>query len=160
MSTIDSNSAFSPLNSNMIRAEYRVAQGGNSIDKPSFGERVKLAFAKIGRFLGRVAGAVLPFFGPLGSIGASAAYGLQRISEGALQRIQARRAQETALDAQASRMSGGYMATPGFGGTANFPSSFGSSELQWAPHARGYENNILSTLNNKGAAAASAINQL
>lgn len=154
MSLIDTT-GLPPVMPDVLRAEYRQVVGGSLLDKPTFGEKFKMALAKVGSFFGRMAGAVLPFFGPLGMVGSSAAYGIQRLSENAINKMQVKRENSAALDAQSNALSGASFWTPGF----NSPSMGGGmGPMEVAPFARGMENNILSTLNNKGAAALDAVN--
>jgi len=147
-----------PVMPDVLRTEYRQVVGGNLLDKPTFGEKFKMALAKVGSFFGRMAGAVLPFFGPLGMVGSSAAYGIQRLSENAIQKMQAKREYSAALDAQSTSLSGAAFWTPGYNQGSLPPMSGGVSTVEVAPFARGMESNILSTLNNKGAAALDAVN--
>lgn len=155
MSLIDT-SGLPPVVPDVLRTEYRQAVGGSLLDKPTFGEKFKMALAKVGSFFGRMAGAILPFFGPLGMVGSSAAYGIQRLSENAMNNMQAKREYSAALDAQSNSMSGASFWTPGFNQAPSANGGMGPIEV--APFARGMETNILSTLNNKGAAALESVN--
>ncbi len=157
MSSIDTT-GFSPVMPDVLRTEYRQVVGGNLLDKPTFGEKFKMALAKVGSFFGRIAGAVLPFFGPLGMAGSAAAYGIQNFSDNAVQKMQAKRQYSAALDAQADSMSGADFWTPGYNPSSVAPMTGGVSTVEVAPFARGMESNIMNTLNNKGAAALDAVN--
>ncbi len=157
MSSIDTT-GLPPVMPDVLRTEYRQVVGGNLLDKPTFGEKFKMALAKVGSFFGRMAGAILPFFGPLGMVGSSAAYGIQRLSENAIQKMQAKREYSAALDAQSNSLSGASFWTPGFNSASVPTMSGGISTMEVAPFARGMEGNILNTLNNKGAAALDAVN--
>ncbi len=157
MSSIDTT-GFSPVMPDVLRSEYRQVVGGNLLDKPTFGEKFKMALAKVGSFFGRMAGAVLPFFGPLGMVGSSAAYGIQRLSENAMQKMQAKREYSAALDAQSTALSGAGFWTPGYSQASVPVMNGGVSTVEVAPFARGMESNIMNTLNNKGAAALDSVN--
>ncbi|GEM_PF-2133294 len=147
---------FAPVMPDVLRTEYRQVVGGNLLDKPTFGEKFKIFLAKAGSFFGRIAGAVLPFFGPLGMVGSSAAYGIQRFSEGAMAKMQAKREYSALMDSQSTALSGASFWTPGFNTMGG--NSAGTTTLEVAPFARGMENNILNTLNNKGSAALESVN--
>ncbi len=157
MSLIDTT-GLPPVMPDVLRTEYRQVVGGSLLDKPTFGEKFKMALAKMGSFFGRMAGAVLPFFGPLGMVGSSAAYGIQRLSENAIGKMQAKREESAALDAQSNALSGSSFWTPGFNPMSSPSMGGGMGPMEVAPFARGMENNILSTLNNKGAAALDSVN--
>lgn len=156
MASIDSG--LPPLVPDVLRTEYRQVVGGNALDKPTFGERFKMALAKFGSIFGKIAGAVAPFFGPFGMIGSQVAYGLSRFSDGAMAKMQAKRENQANLDAQASQLNPANFFAPGFSG---FDSSANTQpQLQVAPFARGYEQEIVSTLTKKGEAAVQSVNSI
>lgn len=158
MSSFDTTS-LPPVMPDVLRSEYRQTVGGSLLDKPTFGEKFKMALAKFGSFFGKMAGAVLPFFGPLGMVGSTAAYGIQKFSESSMQKMQAKREYSASLDAQASSLSGSSFWAPGFNDISAQTAMGGSvNTMEVAPFARGMESNILNTLNNKGAAALDSVN--
>ncbi|MBL7686215.1 MAG: hypothetical protein JNK65_09325 [Deltaproteobacteria bacterium] len=156
MSSIDSG--LPPISPDILKMEYRQVVGGNVLEKPTFGEKFKMFAAKAGGFLGRIAGAVLPFFGPLGMVGSVAAYGLSRFSQGAVDKMYAKRQMNAQKDAEAASFDpqqAGLWA-PGFAGNMG-GSTPNPSDIQVAPFAQPYKNEIMNTLNNRGAAALNSI---
>ncbi len=153
----DFASIFSPVSPDVLRVESRQVVGGNPLDKPTFGEHFKMAMAKVGSFLGRMGAAVGPLFGPFGYAGSIGAYGLQNLSDGAINRMQYKKFYEANLDAQSASTSTAGLWTPGFGPLADSSQS-AQAPIQVAPFARGYERGIESTLSNKGGAAVDSIN--
>ena len=153
------DSGLPPVIPDMVKYEYHQIVGGNALDKPTFGERFKMALAKVGSIFGRIAGAIGPFFGPFGMIGSAAAYGVQRFSDRAIAGMQAKRQANADLDLAASSLmsqGGGNILVPG--GVNPFgDGSAPSSGLEVAPFAKGYEQEIGTTLNNKGQATADAV---
>lgn len=164
MASIDSKSDFATKEqqqqnvalrqSNVLKVEYRQVVGGNGLDKPTFGQRFKLALAKVGNFFGGIAGRVLSFFPGLGTVGSAVAYGVQSLSQSAMNSIYQKRGAEAAADAQSTSFSGVNLYTPGFSGIENRPTEEG---IQVAPFARGYEKEIASVVESKGAAASESI---
>jgi hypothetical protein len=154
------DSGLPPVIPDMVRVEYRQVVGGNALDKPTFGEKFKMFMAKAGSFLGRIAGAIGPFFGPFGMVGSAAAYGIQRFSDRAIGNMQAKRQASADLDLAASSLmnqGAGNIFAPGFGGPFGDGSAPSDGGVQVAPFARGYEQDIGTTLNNKGQATADAV---
>jgi hypothetical protein len=155
----DFDSGLPPINPpDIMRVEYRQVVGGNLLDKPTFGERLKSVLAKVGTFLGGIAGKILPFFGPFGMVGSAAAYGLQKFTQGKLDQWQAKKQYEASLDQQAAAVSNQGLYAPGFGGFDIASAGTPDSSIQVAPFARGYEQGIENTLNNKGQAAVDSVN--
>ncbi len=156
-SSIDSN--FNPLQPDVLKYEYRQVVGGNALDKPTFGARFKTALLKGLGFLGRIGGAVAPFLGPLGVPLGAGMYGMSRVSDGLLGRMYQKRAQESAMDAQAAQMgSNPQVYTPGWDGAGGAMNS--DPQIQWAPSSRGYEKEIMQTLGNSEGARSSAIQNI
>lgn len=140
--------------SNVLKVEYRQVVGGNGLDKPTFGQRFKLALAKVGNFFGGLAGKVLSFFPGLGTVGSAVAYGVQSLSQSAMNSIYQKRGAEASADAQAASFNAANFYTPGFGGIEN---KSAEDNIQVAPFARGYEKEIAGVVENKGAAASESI---
>jgi len=153
----DFDSGLPPINPpDIMRMEYRQVVGGNLLDKPTFGEKLKSFFAKMGTFITGIAGKILPFFGPFGMVGSAAAYGLQKFTQSKLDQWEAKKQYNASLDDQAAAISNQPLYAPGFGDVAS--SGFSDPSIQVAPFARGYEQGIENTLNNKGQAAVNAVN--
>jgi hypothetical protein len=153
------DSGLPPVIPDMVKLEYRQIVGGNALDKPTFGERFKMALAKIGSIFGKIAGAIGPFFGPFGMVGSAAAYGIQRFSDRAISNMQAKRQNDANLDLAASSLQTGNIFAPGFGSPFGDPSGSMPSGggIEVAPFAKGYEQGIETTLNNKGTATMDAV---
>lgn len=150
----DFDSGLPPINPpDIMKVEYRQVVGGNLLDKPTFGERFKVIMAKVGSFIGGMAGKILPFLGPFGMVGSAAAYGIQKFTQGKLDQWQTQKAYNASLDAQASSIAGQSMWAPGFSGFDFGTGGSQDSSVQVAPFARGYEKDIQTTLTNKGEAA-------
>jgi len=140
-----------PLVPDTLRLEFRQVTGGNALDKPTFGEKFKMAMAKVGGFLGRLGSVLGPMFGPWGMVGSAAAYGLQRFSEGAVNRMYEKKAYQASRDAQSDQVNISQMFTPGFEmqGSGQNPA--------WS--SGGFQNQGYQILNNKVQATAIAVDQ-
>jgi len=155
----DFDAGLPPINPpDIMRVEYRQVVGGNLLDKPTFGEKFKSFLAKMGTFVTGIAGKILPFFGPFGMVGSTVAYGLQKFTQGKLDQWQAQKQYNASIDSQAAAISNQPMIAPGFGGFDVASNDSSNSSIQVAPFARGYEQGIESTLNNKGQAAINSVN--
>jgi hypothetical protein len=147
-------SGLQPLNpADILQVEVRGIRGGSALDKPTFGDRMKMFMAKGLGFFGRIMSAVGPFFGPLGSLlGGTVGSTVYGLSQGAVARMQAKRVEQAAMDQQAAALDFASLPpTPGFGGLG------GQSNIQVQPFAVGRENEINNVLTQKAASATQAI---
>ncbi len=158
MASIDSG--LPPITPDILRMEYRQQVGGNALDKPSFGQRLGMFFAKGFNWIGKIAKTVLPFFGPLGMVGSAAAYGVEKLTGNAIDKIYAKRQYEASLDAQAASTDLSGVWTPGFNPGMGSMASSGQGDIQVAPFAQPYKNEIMNTLNNKAGAAMDSIGSI
>jgi hypothetical protein len=93
---------------------FRMVQGGNLLDKPTFGEKFMLGLKKFGAFFGRIAARVASFFPGFGTIASAGLYGVSDLAERAYQKQLGDKMNSLALDEAASQMD--FQAiTPGFG---------------------------------------------
>src|SRR4029453_10134991 len=152
MGSIDSG--LPPVIPYRLRIEYRAAGGGNALDKPTFGEKFKMFMAKMGSILGKIGGAIGPFFGPFGLVGSAPSYGLSRFSDHMVANMQAKKQASADMDLASSSLAGqssGSIFAPGFESFNAFAQGGGSGGgIEVAPFAKGYEQGIETTLNNKG----------
>jgi len=157
MGSIDSG--LPPIIPDMVKPEFRAAVGGNALDRPTFGEKFKMFMAKMGSIIGKIGGAIGPFFGPFGMVGSAASYGLSRFSDRMAANMLAKRQANADLDLAASSMAGQGTAgvAPGFDFSSPMGGGTGNTGIEVAPFARGYEQGIETTLNNKGQAAIEAV---
>ncbi|MFO1518549.1 MAG: hypothetical protein U1F57_02620 [bacterium] len=159
MASIDSG--LPPITPDILRMEFRQQVGGNALDKPSFGQKLGMFFAKGFNWIGKIAKTVLPFFGPLGMVGSAAAYGIEKFTGNAIDKIYAKRQYEASLDNQAASMDMSNAWTPGFNpGMGGGGGSSAQGGIQVAPFAQPYKNEIMSTLNNKAGAAMDSIGSI
>lgn len=147
MGSIDTN--FNPLTPDVLRMEFRQIVGGNALDKPTAGQRFKMALAKAFSFFGGVGGLVSSFFGPMGMVASAGLYGLKRLSDGAIGRMQTKQAQQANLDQSTASLGNANFAAPGFNWNVDpgVSSSSQGPQVQWAPSSRGFEREIMSSLN-------------
>ncbi len=154
---------FNSVNPNQIMQEvqnpiinsnsYRLVTGGNKLDELSFGQKVGMAFKRIGGFVAKLAGGICSLFPGWGKIASSALYGIGGLADRSYQNALAKRNNELALD-EAAAQSNFAAVTPGFGMFGS-PSSAGTM-----PPANSMEMQKLDTVLSREMAAKSQINIL
>ncbi len=156
------NTNLQTIRPDVMRYEYRQAVGGNALDKPTGGEKFKRFLGKLlswGSSIGSVVGS---FFGPIGMAASAGLYGVKKMADGAVARMDNKRAENAAYDEGSASLQGVEFEAPGFNSFYQqnmAPSSSATPSVQWAPFAQGLEKEVTSNLNNKSGMTADLINQ-
>ncbi|MBF0493132.1 MAG: hypothetical protein HQM15_10175 [Deltaproteobacteria bacterium] len=161
-----SNTNLPTITPDVMRFEYRQVVGGNALDKPTAGEKFKRFLAKFVSWGSAIGSIVGKFFGPIGMAASAGLYGAKKLADGAVARMDNKRAQDAALDEGSASSQGVEFEAPGFNSfyqqnvaAATLSPSSNTPSVQWAPFTRGLEKEVNSSLSNKSGMTSQLIDR-